>query len=155
MVRSGSFIDWRGFRTQKGNSTGGGHFVSWYAVSKLCPTLLQPHGACQAPLSLGQEYWRGLPFLSPGDFPNPGIEPMSPTWQVDSLPLSHQEARDRICPCPKSRDSLIPVALTWKTFPPSSSHWQIHSYWTRRLWYPVLAVDSAGSSGVRSDGSSF
>ena len=33
--------------------------------------------ACQAPLSVGfsrQEYWRGLPFPSPGDLPNPGIE---------------------------------------------------------------------------------
>ena len=32
------------------------------------------------------EYWRGLPFPSPGDLPNPGIEPRSPTLQVDSLP---------------------------------------------------------------------
>ena len=38
--------------------------------------------ACQAPLSMGfprQEYWSGLPFPSPGDLPNPGIKPMSPT----------------------------------------------------------------------------
>ena len=28
--------------------------------------------------SFRQEYWSGLPFLSPGDFPNPGIESMSP-----------------------------------------------------------------------------
>ena len=37
--------------------------------------------ACQAILSMGfprQEYWRGVPFPSPGDLPNPGIEPMSP-----------------------------------------------------------------------------
>ena len=36
---------------------------------------------CQAPLSMGfprQEYWTGLPFLSPGDLLNPGIEPASP-----------------------------------------------------------------------------
>ena len=36
--------------------------------------------ACQAPLSMGfprQEYWNGLPFLSPGDLPNPGIKPAS------------------------------------------------------------------------------
>ena len=35
----------------------------------------------QAPLSVGfprQEYWGGLPFSSPGDLPNPGIEPVSP-----------------------------------------------------------------------------
>ena len=37
--------------------------------------------AHQAPLSTGfprQEYWSGLPFPSPGDLPDPGIEPMSP-----------------------------------------------------------------------------
>ena len=33
-----------------------------------------------------QEDWSGLPFPSPGDLPNPGIEPRSPTLQVDSLP---------------------------------------------------------------------
>ena len=41
-----------------------------------------------------QEYWSGLPFPSPGDLPNPGIEPGSPAWQVDSLPLSHQGSPD-------------------------------------------------------------
>ena len=46
----------------------------------------------QAPLTvafLRQEYWGGLPFPSPGDLPHPGIETVSPAWQVDSLPLSH------------------------------------------------------------------
>ena len=33
-----------------------------------------------------QEYWSGLPFPSPGDLPNPGIEPRSPALQADSLP---------------------------------------------------------------------
>ena len=32
------------------------------------------------------EYWSGSPFPSPGDLPNPGIEPGSPALQVDSLP---------------------------------------------------------------------
>ena len=31
------------------------------------------------------EYWSGLPFTSPGDLPNPGMEPRSPALQVDSL----------------------------------------------------------------------
>ena len=35
-----------------------------------------------------QEYWRRLPFPSLGHLPNPGIEPLSPAWQADSLPLS-------------------------------------------------------------------
>ena len=37
-----------------------------------------------------QEYWNRLPFLSPGDLPDPGIKPASFASQVDSLPLSHQ-----------------------------------------------------------------
>ena len=36
------------------------------------------------------EYWSGYPFLSPGDLPNPGIEPRSPTLQADSLPVEPQ-----------------------------------------------------------------
>ena len=32
------------------------------------------------------EYWSGQPFLSPGDLPNPGVKPMSPSLQADSLP---------------------------------------------------------------------
>ena len=45
--------------------------------------------AYQAPLSMGfsrQEYWSGLSFPSPGDLPNPGIEPGSPALQADALP---------------------------------------------------------------------
>ena len=36
------------------------------------------------------EYWSGLQFPSPGDLPNPGIEPRSPTLQADSLPTEVQ-----------------------------------------------------------------
>ena len=45
--------------------------------------------AYHAPPSMGfsrQEYWSGLPFLSPEDLPDPGIEPDSPALQVDSVP---------------------------------------------------------------------
>ena len=44
--------------------------------------------AGQVPLFVGfsrQEYWSGLSLLSPGDLPNPGIEPESPALQIDSL----------------------------------------------------------------------
>ena len=47
---------------------------------------------CQSPLFMKfsrQEYWSGLPFLSPEDLPDPGIQSMSPVWQADSLPLSY------------------------------------------------------------------
>ena len=48
-----------------------------------------PWTAHQVPLSMEfprQEYWSGLPFPSPGDLPNPGIEPRSPALQTDALP---------------------------------------------------------------------
>ena len=63
-------------------------------VAELCLTLATPWTvACRAPLSLGfsrQEYWSVLPFPSPGDLPNPGIEPGSPALQADSLPTQLQ-----------------------------------------------------------------
>ena len=49
--------------------------------------------AHQAPPSMGfsrQEYWSGLPFPSPGDLPDPGIESGSPALQADSLPTELQ-----------------------------------------------------------------
>ena len=49
--------------------------------------------AHQAPLSVRfsrQGYWSGLPFLSPGDLSNPGIELRSPGLQADSLPTELQ-----------------------------------------------------------------
>ena len=59
-------------------------------VNKSCLTLVIPWTiAHQAPLSMGiprQEYWHGLPFPSPGDLPDQGIEPGSPALQADSLP---------------------------------------------------------------------
>ena len=45
--------------------------------------------AYEAPQSMEfcrQEYWSGLPFPSPGDLPNPGIEPWSLALQADTLP---------------------------------------------------------------------
>ena len=37
-----------------------------------------------------QEYWSGFPFPSPGDLPDPGIEPASAIWQVDFFFFNHQ-----------------------------------------------------------------
>ena len=57
-------------------------------VSQLCPTLFNPmdyiHGILQARIL----EW--VAFPSPGDLPNPGIEPRSPVLQVDSLPAEPQ-----------------------------------------------------------------
>ena len=58
-------------------------------VTKSCPILATPWTvACQTPLSMGffrQECCSGLPFPSPGDLPDPGIEPRSPALQADSI----------------------------------------------------------------------
>ena len=53
-------------------------------VAQSCSTLCDPMDSSlhQAPLPMGfsrQEYWSGLPFPSPGNLPNPGIEPRSLT----------------------------------------------------------------------------
>ena len=56
-------------------------------VAQSCPTLCDPMDY-QAPPSMGfsrPDYWSGLPFPSPGDLPNSGIEPGSPALQADAL----------------------------------------------------------------------
>ena len=57
--------------------------------------------AYQAPPSMGfsrQEYWSGLPFPSPGDLPNPGIEPGSPALKADTL-ISEPPGKQFILMC--------------------------------------------------------
>ena len=66
------------------------YFQAGKCYSLSCVRLIQTPWTVdrQAPLSLGfprQENWSGLPFPSPGDFPNPGIKPVSPTLQAGSL----------------------------------------------------------------------
>ena len=70
-----------------------GRFYTTYAMLShfsrfwLCAT--PQTAAHQAPPSLGfsrQEHWSGLPFPSPGDLPDPGIEPTSPALAADSIP---------------------------------------------------------------------
>ena len=67
-----------------------------------------------------KEYWSGLPILSPGDLPRPGIEPASPALQADSLSLSHRESK---CPYPL-------IYLLSRNLKKS----EIQSLWTKCLW---------------------
>ena len=56
-----------------------------------------------------QEYWNGLSFPFPGDLPNTGIhESMSPAWQVDSSPLSHQGCLILRCCCSVTKSYPTP-----------------------------------------------
>ena len=72
--------------------------------------------AYQAPLSMGfsrQECWSGLPFPSPGDLPDPGIEPRSPSLQADALssePDSEiwQESYDKLRQCVEKKRHYSP-----------------------------------------------
>ena len=75
---------WTGSEMRCMNS---GKKVKWLSRVRLFETPWTV--TCQAPPSLGfsrQEYWSVLPFPSPGDLPDPGIELASPTLQADSLP---------------------------------------------------------------------
>ena len=68
--------------------------------------------AHQASLSIGfsrQEYWSGWPFPSPGDLPDPGIEPVPPTSQADALP---SETPGKQFVTLKSLSHLPPLKLT-------------------------------------------
>ena len=70
---------------------GGGTNWGWKVlVTQLCLTLCDPM-VYSPPGSLSmefsrKEYWSGLPFPSPGDLPNPGVEPRSVALQTDTLP---------------------------------------------------------------------
>ena len=100
-------------------------------VAKLCTILTTPWTvAHQAPLSMGfsrPEYWSGLPFPSPGDLPNWGIEPRPPALQADFLPSELQgKPLQKSCSIMSSSlwpnglySSGIPQAriLAWVTFP--------------------------------------
>ena len=83
-----------------------------------------------------QEYWSGLPFPSPGDLPDPGIEPGSPALQADSLnsllsespgkPL--QIANKLSSPVQNQPPHSHPSSLTWNTQLSHSPSWTAQNY---------------------------
>ena len=79
--------------------------------------------ACQAPLSMGffrQEYWSGLTFPSPGDLPDPGIEPGSPALETDTLTSE---------PTKKGR---------------SNDNYIINSFNNQIIWISIFSVSNLG-----------
>ena len=74
-------------------NTAGEHCLS-VLIAQSCQLFATPWTvARQAPLSVEfsrQDYWSGLPFSSPGDLPDPGIESGSSALQADSLPSELQ-----------------------------------------------------------------
>ena len=125
--------------------------------------------AHQAPLSIGfpkPQCWSGLPLPSPGDLPNPGIEPRSPVLEADSLPteLQGKSPSNSTClmPCTSSFFSDV-IYLTYKGFPggldgkesassagrrPRFNPWVRKIPW-RREWQPTLAFLPGESHGQR------
>ena len=108
----------------------------------LCPSWTVTH---QAPLSMEfsrQEYWSWLPFPSPGNLPDPGIEPRSPaftgrfffttraSWEVPSLPIYLVYFSSMLC---HESDTRL-----WKT--------------TRQTQVPGKKVVEGSSSGLKLPG---
>ena len=72
--------------------------------------------AHQVPLSTGfsrPEYWSGLPFPSPGDLPDLGIEPRSHALQADSLPSELQGSPIEIKSELKEKDNMFKIFLEY------------------------------------------
>ena len=103
-----------------------------------------PSGSAICPWGFPRQGYRsGLPFPSPRDLPDPGIEPSSPAWQVDFLPLSPWEAplsdacfnsssSGRSLACSSRRPSL---GLTfWPGFPPTCRLTVASPRETDKLW---------------------
>ena len=90
--------------------------------------------AHQAPLSMGfsrQECWSGLPFPSPGDLPNPGIEPMSPVLACGFFTTE-----------PPAKPKGVSLALLYRE--------------TEAVSFPYLLSDGTGSvQGVSNTAPSF
>ena len=85
--------------------------------------------AYQATPSTGfsrQDYWSGLPFPSPGDLPNPGIELRSPALQADALP---SEPTGKLWGCAKGVDTR--------------RHW---------IWYEILKAPYGYLNAYQGDG---
>ena len=86
--------------------------------------------ALQAPLSMKlsrQEHWSGLPFPPPGNVPNPGTEPRSPTLQADSLltePPGKPSHQGLYSYCKSVDDALcgLTVLIKWKQKIQGSQH---------------------------------
>ena len=123
------------------------HLVNSYGHAKslqVCPTLCHPMDHSPPGSSvhgiLPQEYWSGLPYPPPGDLPNSGIEPASPAWQADSLPLRHRGSLVNLSATFKTEsqlcidDELLPVILWCRAQCPVGGHYAINVCWKSELW---------------------
>ena len=84
-------------------------------VAQPCPTLCNPMDynlpGSSVPEFSKQEYWSGLPFLSPGDLPDPGIEPGFPALKVDYLPS--EPPQNQLPQGPPLNPNVLGKAMRW------------------------------------------
>ena len=83
------------------------------------------------------EYWSGYPFRSPGDHPNPGIEPRSPERQVDSLP-THPQGNPR-------KTGVGSLTLLQRIF--LTQEWEVTAN-----WYEISFLEDEMYSRISGDG---
>ena len=96
--------------------------------------------ARQAPLSMGfsrQEYWSQLPFASPGDLPNPGIEPTSPALANELL--THETTEKPTFQITSSQNGtwMQRTLLLWSIIPTRKSNPFLPRI---ELWVPCLCI---------------
>ena len=122
----------------------------YYLVTKSCPTLCDPHGLSKSSLSgssihgiFQQEYWSELPFPSPGDLSDPGIESASAAFQADSLLLNTRKARP-----------IVWTQSIWLIHSPTDDICVISTYWLLcivLLWthssVPAWRIPGTGEPG--------
>ena len=104
-------------------------------MSDSCDPWTVPH---QSSLPMGfsrQQYWSGLPFPSPGDLPNLGIEPRSPALQADSLLIKLQNL---MLPWNASRRRGLILEQHFLILPPHP--------WTDHQYYPQNQHEPCGHS---------
>ena len=103
-------------------------------VAQLCLTLgdsIDPPGSSTMGFPR-QEYWSGLPCLSPGDLPNPGTERGSPTLQADSWP-SEPPGKPNV----KLYKPLLENNLTWSILATDSDHLLLSALFYRNVIYVI------------------
>ena len=119
-----------------------------------------------------QEYWSGLPFPSPGDLPDPGIEPASPASQVDSLltePLgktlwsTFQLVCMYVCVCAYTQETLMYMYMHMHVYIYIYTHTLIsglilmflHPTFSIRFTYHFAEVHPLGLLSVKALGYKF
>ena len=136
--------------------------TQWKWKSLSCVQLFPTSWTIQSMEYSRTEYWSGWPFPSPGDLPNPGIEPRSPALQVDSLPTElwgkpHSSAQDSaqsqtcsvLTPIVRTDNQWVSFVLShWLGFMQTlgkNVYWEIWGYiWRTCQW----VIDYDGCSSV-------